>query len=242
MTGMNFPSLRADAERKPSMKVLYTNPRYPRSDDSRALPLMPYEKLRRSRTEIVKHKHDIYTAKLPSVIDVDEYQLERFNTFCAREFIQNATRDSRFRDLDKTLQRKKSGSSSKFTRWMAKRYPDGGVAASNPNIDDAVKQPTRQYKRQTNVVFPSLHKNQSQSSKPSKDKALTEQPKASKTVTDHDVLISRGSSTRAYITEEVDPDDQFDGEDDESEESESRQFQSPSHKQTFVVKSSVVSQ
>jgi hypothetical protein len=244
MHGMKLPSLNPSSARIPRMHVLYTNPKYPRTEDTKTSPLMPYETLlRRSRTEILQHNHDIYTTKLPAVIDVDELQLKRFNTFCAQDFIENATKDSRFQILDKTLQRKKSGSPTRFTKWLAKRFPakpkDSTTYGPHAMPRRPPKTTRRMPRRQANIIFPSLQKTNRE--KPKSSQSLPVQGViergARKPWGQTDVSgygeKSRGSSQRTYITEE-DSDCVDEGE-------VSRKFQSPSHKQTFAVKKKVVS-
>ncbi|KAK2155794.1 hypothetical protein LSH36_231g03021 [Paralvinella palmiformis] len=237
MNSMNLPILTDQSERLPGMKVVYTNPRYlPQDEDGNdggdeddaaaQAMLMPYERLRRSRTEILRHKHDFYTSKLPTVTEVDERELRRFKTFCAGDFIRDSLNDSRFRLLDGALERNKSGSPSRFVRWLAKRFPEG---SSKDNTNYQYKY---QHRRRPGVIFPSLIKNRQP---PANDEpapltsAGNKRPTRNAAASDGNKPPTRGTEGIRHVLGLSD-----------AKTATSRQFNSPSHKHRFEVKSDII--
>ena len=102
---MNFPSIRASAfaKTKATVDVLYRSPRYSNTDAQGAEAMLPYMSLRKERTEFIEKNGMIATTKLPAVIEIDPYKLQRYNTFCGQEFKKIKTgkvqRDRKFVNL-----------------------------------------------------------------------------------------------------------------------------------------------
>ena len=105
---MNFPTLRASAlTRQPSVEVIYRSPRYNDGEAKSADALLPYMHLRRERTEFIRHGGVISSTRLPTVIEIDSYKLQRYNTFCGQDFKRIKTRkvqrDKKFVNLMSSL-------------------------------------------------------------------------------------------------------------------------------------------
>ncbi len=109
---MNFPHVRAQdydiPERPASIAVVYNSPQYPDKDEKdkvRKGPLLPYMTIRREKTEILTHRDRTVMMKLPTVIEVDDRKLKRYNTYCGTNFITPGVPvgDERFAKLAETL-------------------------------------------------------------------------------------------------------------------------------------------
>ena len=128
-SSMNFPFQRTREESRPgSMLVVYRSPPYEDNDDTdtpRQGALLPYMKVRRERTEILKHRERTFMTRLPTVIEIDNKKLERYNTFCGTEMGAWGAplADDRFKKLTEKLSPRVSSAQVRLAMKRTRRRP-----------------------------------------------------------------------------------------------------------------------
>lgn len=110
LAGMNLPflSFKSEEERPDSMSVVYRNPRYsPTKDkDKISVPLSQRMELKRDRTEVVIHREQTIMTKLPTVVELGERTIKRYEKYRGRDNLElwKSKNDLRFENLKNSLE------------------------------------------------------------------------------------------------------------------------------------------